>query len=443
MSYELTGSLAVLGFLTLFLISGMWIFVAVLLVALSTLFFVTGFSVARIGFIVQPVLLRSLTSYELAALPMFIWMAEILFRSKLSDEIFNGLAPWLSRVPGRLLHVNVLGCGLFGSVSGSSAATCATIAKIALPELARRGYDERISLGSLAGAGTLGILIPPSITMVIYALAADVSLIRLFLAGFLPGFLVMALYSGYIAVWALMNPQRMPPPEPASTWRQKFAASRNLAPTATLITVLFAVMLLGWVSPSECAAVGVLGSLLIAAISGSLTWDSFRQSIVGTLMLNCMILLILSAAAVMSASLAYTGLPAALAQWISSLGLSQTALIAILLLFYIILGTAVDGVSLIVLTMPVVLPMVTAVKIDLVWFGIFMILVIEMAEVSPPVGFNLFVLQTMSGRDSNYVARAALPFFALLVVTVAIVTMFPSVVTIVPDLAYGAEKPPG
>jgi tripartite ATP-independent transporter DctM subunit len=442
MTPDLMGALAVLGFLVAFLASGLWVFVAVLLVAFCSLYFVNDFSIARIGFIIQPVLQRTLTSYDLAALPMFVWMAEILFRSKLSDEIFAGLAPWLSRVPGRLLHVNVLGCGLFGSVSGSSAATCATIAKIALPELARRGYDERVSLGSLAGAGTLGILIPPSITMVIYALAADVSLIRLFLAGFLPGLLVMVLYSGYIAVWAIAHKDRMPPAEPPSTWREKLKASRNLLPTLALIAALFAVMLLGWVSPSECAAFGVLGSLLIAARSRSLTWDSVSQSIVGTLTLTCMILLILAAAAVLSAALAYTGLPMKLAAFVGGMGLGQTSLIAILLVFYILLGTAVDGVSLIVLTMPVVLPIVAAAQIDLVWFGIFMILVIEMAEVSPPIGFNLFVLQTMSGRDSSYVARAALPFFLLLVAAVAMITLVPNLVTVVPDLAYGRENAP-
>ena len=437
MGEDLSGALLVLAFLVGFLFSGLWVFAGILLVALATLLVVQDFPLARIGFIVQPVLQRALTSYDFAALPMFVWMAEILFRSKISDQIFGGLAPWLSRVPGRLLHVNVLGCGLFGSVSGSSAATCATIAKIALPELARRGYDEKLALGSLAGAGTLGILIPPSITMVIYALAADVSLIRLFLAGFLPGFLVMALYSGYLAVWALANPARMPPPEPHSTWREKFAALWQLIPTLLLILLLFVVMVMGWVSPTECAAVGVVGSLLIAWSSGGLSWLAFRQSITGTVTMSCMILLILAAAALLSSALAYTGLPMKLAAWVGALGLSQTALIAVLLLLYIVLGTALDGVSLIVLTLPVVLPVIAAAGIDLVWFGIFMILVIEMAEVSPPVGFNLFVLQTMSGRDSQWVALAALPFFLLLVAAVALITAFPAIVTLVPDLAYG------
>ena len=441
MSPELTSSLLILFFLFGFMLAGFWIFAGVLLTALATFYFVLDFSPARIGFIVQPVLQKTLTSYDLAALPMFVWMAEILFRSKISDEIFAGLAPWLSRVPGRLLHVNVLACGLFGSVSGSSAATCATIARIALPELHRRGYDERVSVGSLAGAATLGILIPPSITMVIYSLAAEVSLIRLFLAGFIPGAIVMALYSGYIAAWAVANPGRMPPAERPTTLMEKIAASRNLIPTVLLISGLFVVMLMGWVSPSECAAAGVAGSLIIAAWSRSLSLRMLRDSITGALMLTCMILLIIAASALFSAALAYTGLPMRMAAWVSDLGLSTTMLIAVLLVFYIILGTAIDGVSLIVLTMPVVLPIVSAAGIDLIWFGIFMILVIEMAEVSPPVGFNLFVLQTMTGRSSAFVTRATVPFFLLLVAAVAIITAAPSTVSLLPDWVFRAPAP--
>jgi tripartite ATP-independent transporter DctM subunit len=378
----------------------------------------------------------SASSWTLTALPLFIWMGEILFRTRLSEEMFRGLAPWLNWLPGRLMHVNVLACGIFGSVSGSSAATCATVAKIALPELKKRGYDDMVSLGSLAGAGTLGILIPPSITMVVYAVAANVSIIQIFLAGFLPGLLVMALYSGYIAVWSLLNPGKSPPPEPAMSFREKLRESTNLIPVALLIALVFLTLLLGWATATECAAWGVLGSFAIAWWSGTLTWDAFWHSVMGTTRITCMIMLILAGASFMSTSMAYTGIPQALATWVDGLHLSPYALIAALTIMYILLGTALDGISMIVLTTAVVIPMVKTAGFDLIWFGIFLILVVEMAEVSPPVGFNLFVLQTMSGKDSNTVALASLPFFFLLVAAVAIITLFPSIVMVLPQMAF-------
>jgi tripartite ATP-independent transporter DctM subunit len=377
-------------------------------------------------------------SWTLAALPLFIWMGEILFRTKLSDEIFRGLSPWLGWLPGRLMHVNVLGCGIFGSVSGSSAATCATIAKIALPELKRRGYDEYVSLGSLAGAGTLGILIPPSITMIVYAVAADVSIIQMFLAGFLPGFLVMALYSGYIVVWSLLNPEKTPPRDPPMSFAAKMRESANLIPTTLLILLVLASLVFGWATATESAAWGVAGSLAIAVWSRMLTWKLFWDSVMGAMRTSAMIMFILAAASFLAAAMAYTGIPKSLAEWVAGLNLSPYALIAALTIMYILLGTALDGISMIVLTTVVVLPLIKAAGFDLVWFGIFMILLIEMAEVSPPVGFNLFVLQTMSGRDSLYVAKASLPFFFLLVVAVAIITVFPEIVLVVPRAFFAA-----
>jgi tripartite ATP-independent transporter DctM subunit len=293
-----------------------------------------------------------------------------------------------------------------------------------------------ISLGSLAGAGTLGILIPPSITMVIYAVAANVSILKVFLAGFLPGLLVMALYSGYIALWALLNPGKMPPPEPKTSLLEKLKASLSLIPCSLLILLVFVVLLLGWATATECAAWGVLGALAIAWWSGALTWESLWTSIMGTTRLTCMIMLILAGASFMSTSMGYTGIPVALASWVESLDLSPYVLIAALTVMYMVLGTALDGISMIVLTTVVVLPMVQKAGFDLVWFGIFLVLIVEMAEVSPPVGFNLFVLQTMSGWDSNTVALAALPFFFLLVAAVAIITVFPEVVMAVPNWVF-------
>jgi tripartite ATP-independent transporter DctM subunit len=427
--------IAALLLLVLFflLASGVWISIGLLATGFVGMWF-AGHSMP--GSLLATTIWGETSSYTLAALPMFIWMGEILFRTKLSEEMFRGLAPWLNRIPGRLMHVNVLASGLFGSVSGSSAATCATVAKIALPELKKRGYDENLSLGSLAGAGTLGILIPPSIMMVVYAVAAEVSIIQIFLAGFLPGLLVMGLYSGYIAILSLVNPKMTPPREPHTSLRVKLKESANLVPVLLLIALVFLVLITGWASATECAAWGVAGSLVIAAWQRSLTWNSFWQSVMGATRLTSMIMLILAGAWFMAKAMALTQIPNALAAWVDALHLSPFALIGALLVMYILLGTALDGISMIVLTTAVVLPMIQQAGFDLIWFGIFVILIVEMAEITPPVGFNLFVLQAMSGKDSNTVAWAALPFFLLLVLAAVIITIFPGIVMFLPRLAF-------
>jgi tripartite ATP-independent transporter DctM subunit len=382
----------------------------------------------------------SSSSWTLAALPMFIWMGEILFRTRLSEEMFEGLSPWLRNVPGRLMHVNILGCGIFGSVSGSSAATCATISKVALPELLKRGYDEKTALGSLATAGTLGILITPSITMVVYAVAAEASIIRVFLAGFIPGAILMLLFSGYIAAWAIANPAKTPPPPPPMSFIEKVRKSGNLIPVTLLIVFIVWILVAGIATATECAAYGVLGSLAIAWWSGSLTWKSFIDSLMSATRVSCMIMFILAGASYLSMAMAFTGIPRALAEWVNGLGLSPYALIAVLALLYVVLGTALDGISMIVLTSAVILPMIQKAGFDLVWFGIFIVLLVEIAEVTPPVGFNLFVLQNMTGRDSNYIARASLPFFGMLVATIGIITVFPELVLWLPDYVMGKSK---
>jgi len=383
---------------------------------------------------------ESNASWELAALPLFIWMGEILFRTKLSEEMFEGLRPWLNRVPGRLMHTTILGCGIFGSVSGSSAATCATISKVALPELKRRGYDEKLALGALATAGTLGILIPPSITMVVYAVAADASIIRIFLAGFLPGFLLMALFSGYIMWWSLRNPNKVPAADPPSSWAQKFRQSGSLIPCTLLIVFITWVLIAGYATATECAAYGVAGSLGIAWWGRSLTWRNFWEGLMGTTRTSCMIMFILAGAAFLTKTMAFTGIPRELAEWVDSMHLSPYMLILALTVVYLVLGTALDGISMIVLTSAVVLPMIQKAGFDLIWFGIFIVLLVEIAEVTPPVGFNLFVLQNMTGKDSNTIARAAIPFFACLVLCIAAITLFPVIVTWLPDVVMGVQR---
>lgn len=379
-------------------------------------------------------------SWELAALPLFIWMGEILYRTRLSEQMFDGLSPWLSKVPGRLMHTTVLGCGIFGSVSGSSAATCATIAKVALPELERRGYDRNIALGSLAAAGGLGILIPPSITMVVYAVAADASVIRLFLAGFLPGFLLMGLFSGYIIWWSLRNPDKVPPPDAPTTFAEKLRRSGSLIPCSLLIVFIVWVLVTGIATATESAAYGVLGSLAIAAAGRSLTRENFWQGLVGATRVSCMIMFILAGAAFLTKTMAFTGIPRELAEQVHAMDLSPYGLIGVLVLVYLVLGTALDGISMIVLTSAVVLPMVQKAGFDPVWFGIFIILLIEIAEITPPVGFNLFVLQNMTGVDSNRIAKVTLPFFFCMIVAIVLITVFPAIVTSVPDALMGVAR---
>ena len=428
-----TTAAILLGLLIGLLALGVWIGIALLIIGFAAILMVTS---VPIGPVLATTVWSSSASWSLAALPLFIWMGEILFRTRLSEQMFLGLAPWLNWLPGRLLHVNVVGCGVFAAVSGSSAATCATIGKIALPELKKRGYDDMMSLGSLAGSGTLGLLIPPSIPMVVYAIAANVSVIQVFLAGFLPGLLVMALYSGYIGLWSLANPKKSPPPEPRTTLGYKLRRSAKLLPVLLLIGFIFSALIFGLATATECAAWGVTGALILAWWSGTLTWATFRDSILSATRLTVTIMLILAGAAFTTAAMAYTGIPAALAAWVESLQLSPYVLIAALTVMYILLGCLIDGISMIVLTTVVVLPMIKQAGFDLIWFGVFLIILVEMAQITPPVGFNLFVLQNMSGRDSFTIARAALPFFFLLVAAVAIITAFPDIALWLPRLAF-------
>jgi tripartite ATP-independent transporter DctM subunit len=346
--------------------------------------------------------------------------------------MFRGLAPWLQWLPGRLLHTNIIGCTIFAAVSGSSAATCATIGKMTLPELARRGYPETITIGTLAGAGTLGLLIPPSIIMIVYGVTANVSIAQLFIAGIVPGILLAALFSGYIVVWALANPSAVPAATERTTLAQKLFAARHLLPVAALIAAVLGSIYAGIATATEAAAFGVVGALAVSALQRTLGWRTFVDSLLGATRLYCMIALILAGASFLTLAMGYIGLPRHLAEWIGSLGLSPFALLAALALFYIVLGCFLDGISMVVLTMGVILPSVDKAGIDLVWFGIFVVLVVEMAQITPPVGFNLFVLQGMTHKQITWIARQALPMFLLMCVALLAIWFFPGLVTALP-----------
>ena len=430
--FAITGLLLV----TLFLIlgSGVWIGLTLSGVAWIGM---QLFSARPAGDAMAVTIWGSASSWTLTALPLFVWMGEILFRTRLSQDMFKGLAPWVQALPGRLLHTNVVGCTIFAAVSGSSAATCATIGKMTLPELSRRGYPEPMIVGTLAGASTLGLLIPPSIIMIVYGVTAEVSIARLFIAGVLPGLMLAALFSGYIMLWALRNPGQVPARDPVLSFMQKLSASRSLIPVVTLIGAVLGSIYTGLATATEAAAVGVLGSLLISGVQGSMNWQTFKDSLMGATRLYCMIALILAGAAFLTLSMGYIGLPRHLAEWIASLGLSQAQLIAALAVFFIILGCFLDGISMVVLTMGVIMPTVQTAGIDPIWFGIFVVLVVEMAQITPPVGFNLFVLQGMTGRDLPWISRVTLPMFLLMCCAIALIYLFPGIVTWLPQQMMG------
>ncbi len=426
--------LAITGLLiaSLFLIlgSGVWIGLALSGVAWIGM---ELFSARPAGDAMAVTIWGSASSWTLTALPLFIWMGEILFRTRLSQDMFKGLAPWVQLLPGRLLHTNVVGCTVFAAVSGSSAATCATIGKMTLPELTRRGYPEHMVVGTLAGASTLGLLIPPSIIMIVYGVAADVSISQLFIAGVLPGLLLASLFSLYIVQWALRHPDQVPVAEQPLSLAQKLRASGSLIPVVLLIAAVLGSIYTGLATATEAAAVGVTGALVLSGLQGSLNWQSFSSALMGATRLYCMIALILAGAAFLTLSMGYIGLPRHLAEWIGSLGLNQAQLIAALALFFIVLGCFLDGISMVVLTMGVLQPTVQAAGIDLVWFGIFVVLVVEMAQITPPVGFNLFVLQGMTGRSLPWVAKVTLPMFFLMCVAVTLIYLFPGIATWLPQ----------
>jgi C4-dicarboxylate transporter, DctM subunit len=417
------------GSLFLILGSGVWIGLTLSGVAWLA---IQIFSARPAGDAMAVTVWGAASGWTLTALPLFIWMGEILFRTRLSNDMFKGLAPWMQALPGRLLHTNVVGCAIFAAVSGSSAATCATIGKMTLPELKRRGYPEAMTIGTLAGAGTLGLLIPPSIIMIVYGVAADVSISDLFIAGVLPGIMLAALFSGYIAIWSLRHPDQIPPRDAPMSFMAKLKESSSLIPVVLLIVAVLGSIYAGIATATEAAGVGVVGALLLSTLQGSMNWPTFKAALMGATRLYCMIALILSGAAFLTLAMGYIGLPRHLAEWITSLGLSQFWLIMALMVFFIVLGCFLDGISVVVLTMGVLMPTVQKAGIDPVWFGIFIVLVVEMAQITPPVGFNLFVLQGMTGKQLTYIARVAMPMFFLMVAAVLLIYFVPGIVTWLP-----------
>lgn len=422
-------ALTIVSLLVLALGTGVWVGLALYFVGIVSLSIFKGMPVDKLF---AQLTWNASTTPELIALPMFILMAEILFRSKLSSSLFSGLTPWTTRLPGRLLHVNVMGCTLFAAVSGSSAATTATVGRITMTELFKRGYDKDLAMGSLAGAGTLGFLIPPSIIMIIYGVLAEASILKLFIAGIVPGLLLAICYMGYLGLRTTIDPTKVPQEHLSATWHDRIVALKHLGPVLFLIIVVIGSMYGGFASPSEAAAVGVLGAIIVSGLQGTLTRESIIQIAYGSIRTISMIGLIVAAASFLSSSMGYLGVPRAVATMISEMDLTPFMLIMLLLVFYIGLGCVLEGMSTIVMTLPITLPLIEAAGFDKIWFGVFLVVVVEMAQITPPVGFNLFVIQGMTGEKISRIARATFPFFLIMIALVFLITVFPGIVTYLP-----------
>ena len=425
-------------FLTIFFISillfflGTGVWVAISMISVSAIG-MTLFTSRPVGDAMATTIWGTASSWTLTALPLFVWMGEILFRTKLSKNLFEGLSPWMQKLPGGLIHVNVVGCALFAAISGSSAATVATVGKMSIPELRKRKYPEKILLGSLAGSGTLGLLIPPSIILIIYGVTVQESIAKLFIAGILPGIMIAAIFMLYVVFWSLLNKKIMPKSFENFSFFQKIKKSKQLLPVIILILAVIGSIYTGIATATEAASLGVVGALVLSYFQKSLNLKTFKESLLGATKTSCMIAFILAGSTFLSLAMGFTGLPRNLAIWIQNMDLSPYILIFVLMIFYIILGMFLDGISAVVLTMAIIEPMIRQAGFDMIWFGIFLVVVVEMAQITPPVGFNLFVLQGMANKDMGFIARSAFPLFILMILAVVIIIIFPEIALWLPQ----------
>ena len=427
---ELLLTIFFISILLIFLGSGVW--VALSMVGVSAIGMLL-FTSRPVGDAMATTIWGTSSSWTLTALPLFVWMGEILFRTKLSENLFKGLAPWMSRLPGGLIHVNVVGCALFAAISGSSAATVATVGKMSIPELRKRNYPEKLLLGSLAGSGTLGLLIPPSIILIIYGVTVQESIAKLFIAGIIPGIMIAIFFMLYVIGWSTLNKNSMPKVEETFSLSQKIKQSGQLIPVIVLIASVIGSIYVGIATATEAAALGVVGALILSFFQKSLNKETFKLSLLGATKTSCMIAFILAGSAFLSLAMGFTGLPRNLAIWINEMSLSPYVLILVLTLFYIILGMFLDGISAVVLTMAIIEPMIRQAGFDMIWFGIFLVIVVEMAQITPPVGFNLFVLQGMANKDMGFIAKSAFPLFLLMILAVVVIIIFPEIALWLPQ----------
>jgi len=427
---ELFLTIFFISILLIFLGTGIWVALSMVGVsAIGMLFFTSR----PVGDAMATTIWGTSSSWTLTALPLFVWMGEILFRTKLSENLFKGLAPWMSRLPGGLIHVNVVGCALFAAISGSSAATVATVGKMSIPELRKRNYPEKLLLGSLAGSGTLGLLIPPSIILIIYGVTVQESIAKLFIAGIIPGIMIAIFFMFYVIGWSILNKDSMPKTEESFSFSQKIKDSGQLIPVIVLIAAVIGSIYVGIATATEAASLGVVGALILSFFQKSLNIETFKLSLLGATKTSCMIAFILAGSSFLSLAMGFTGLPRGLAIWIQEMNLSPYVLILVLTIFYIILGMFLDGISAVVLTMAIIEPMIRQAGFDMIWFGVFLVIVVEMAQITPPVGFNLFVLQGMANKDMGFIAKSAFPLFLLMVLAVMVIIIFPDIALWLPE----------
>ena len=427
---ELFLTIFFISILLFFLGSGVW--VAISMIAVSSIGMLI-FTSRPVGDAMATTIWGTSSSWILTALPLFVWMGEILFRTKLSENLFKGLAPWMSRLPGGLIHVNVVGCALFAAISGSSAATVATVGKMSIPELRKRNYPEKLLLGSLAGSGTLGLLIPPSIILIIYGVTVQESIAKLFIAGIIPGIMIAIIFMLYVIIWSIINKKEMPTSSEIFSFDDKIKGLKQLLPVILLIVAVIGSIYMGIATATEAASFGVVGALFLSLFQKTLTKETFKLSLLGATKTSCMIAFILAGSSFLSLAMGFTGLPRNLAIWIQEMNLSPYVLIFVLTIFYIILGMFLDGISAVVLTMAIIEPMIRQAGFDMIWFGIFLVVVVEMAQITPPVGFNLFVLQGMAGKDMGYIAKSAFPLFLLMILAVIFIIVFPEIALWLPQ----------
>ena len=427
---ELFLTIFFISILLIFLGTGIWVALSMVGVSAIGMFLFTS---RPVGDAMATTIWGTSSSWTLTALPLFVWMGEILFRTKLSENLFKGLAPWLSRLPGGLIHVNVVGCALFAAISGSSAATVATVGKMSIPELRKRNYPEKLLLGSLAGSGTLGLLIPPSIILIIYGVTVQESIAKLFIAGIFPGIMIAIFFMLYVIGWSVLNKNSMPKMDETFSFSQKIKQSGQLIPVIVLILAVIGSIYVGIATATEAASLGVVGALILSFFQKSLNKETFKLSLLGATKTSCMIAFILAGSAFLSLAMGFTGLPRNLAIWINEMGLSPYVLIMVLTLFYIILGMFLDGISAVVLTMAIIEPMIRQAGFDMIWFGVFLVIVVEMAQITPPVGFNLFVLQGMAEKDMGFIAKSAFPLFLLMILAVVVIIIFPEIALWLPQ----------
>ena len=431
MDASLIMSLVVFGILFLALACGIWVGFALFIVGFVGMLL---FSPLPPGPNMGSSLWATVEKWEYVALPLFILMGEILYRSGISEKLFKSLVPWLYRLPGGLLLMNIVSCTLFAAVSGSSAATTATVGRITLAEFDKLGYDKRLAMGSLAGAGTLGFLIPPSLIMIVYAILAEVSIGKMFMAGILPGLLLAGVYSAYIIYRGIRNPEIAPQSQESYSWSERLVGLKDLAPTLLLILMVLGSIYGGFATPTEAAAIGVFGATAFASLNRQMNLKIMFECLVGAVKTNAMIMLIVVGAGFLSRVMGFLGIPAAITTAITGMGLSPYLLMILLGAFYILLGCLLDGFSIVVMTLPIALPMVVAAGFDPIWFGIYLILMVEVSQITPPVGFNLFVIQGLTNEPIMKIAGYALPFFFLMLLTTAILTVFPEIALYLPQL---------